>query len=255
MEGKLNLKTEEESWLTVLRCRRPNKVSCKNHPNTPGISMHTFRKEARRKQKWTTFARIHRLACQRNTLPCAPSILKHYVSSEVCLFGYQWISRGFTLRKVQYCQCTQSQKIHWTWLPKKWGRTCKSIFPEKRSLDVSLGPPPSLPVSKIPPPPKKKKSISFQIGKAYSRYVSGMTDPRPFPRGLTYFSLIAFNEDMPSSNQQQFINCKNRYCLGVRETLQGKTPPSQKCKGRFWGKSRFVLSLPWIILKQARYMV
>ena len=42
--------------------------------------MHTFPIKAKRKQKWT-FARIHRLACQRNTLPCAPSILKHRVSA------------------------------------------------------------------------------------------------------------------------------------------------------------------------------
>ena len=47
--------------------------------------MYTSLKEAKRKQKWTTFARIHRLACQRNTLPCAPSILKHRASAEVCL--------------------------------------------------------------------------------------------------------------------------------------------------------------------------
>ena len=80
--GKLNLKTEKECWHKLLCCRWPNKVSCKNHSNTPGISMHTFPQEAKRKQKWTTFARIHmhRLACQLNTLHCAPSILKHCVS-------------------------------------------------------------------------------------------------------------------------------------------------------------------------------
>ena len=115
MEGKLNLRTEDESWLTVLCCRRPNKVSCKNHFNTPGISMHTFLKKAKRKQKWTTFARIHRLACQRNTtLPCAPSILKHRVSAEACLLGHQWILRGSPLRKVQCHKYTRSRKIHWT---------------------------------------------------------------------------------------------------------------------------------------------
>ena len=94
---KQNLKTEVESWHTVLCCRRPNKVSCKNHSNTPGISMHTFLKEAKRNQKWTTFSRIHmhRLVCQRNTLPCAPSILKHRVSAEVCLLGHHWDISGF----------------------------------------------------------------------------------------------------------------------------------------------------------------
>ena len=113
---KLNLKTGEKSWHAVLCYRRPNKVSCKHHSSTPGISMYAFPKEAKRKQKWTTFTRIqmHRLACQRNTLPCAPSILKHRVSAEMCLLGHWWISRGFALRKVQYHQYTRSRKIHWT---------------------------------------------------------------------------------------------------------------------------------------------
>ena len=43
-----------------------------------------------------------RLACQQNTLPCAPSILKHHVSAEVCLLGQQRISRGLTL--TQYLE-------------------------------------------------------------------------------------------------------------------------------------------------------
>ena len=113
---KLNLKTREKSWHTVLCCRRPNKVSCKNHSSTPGISMHAFLKETKRKQKWTTFTRIHmhRLACQRNTLPCAPSILKHRISAEVFSLGHQWISRGFNLRNIQYHQYTRRRKIHWT---------------------------------------------------------------------------------------------------------------------------------------------
>ena len=42
------------------------------------------------------------LTYQRNTLPCAPSILKHRVSAEVCLLRHQWISRGFTL--AQYLE-------------------------------------------------------------------------------------------------------------------------------------------------------
>ena len=110
--GKLNLKTGEKSWHTVLCCSRPNKVNC----STPGISIHAFRKEAKQKQIWTTFTRIHmhKPAWKQNTLPCALSILHHRISAEVCLLGHQWISRGFISRKVQYHQYTRSQKIHWT---------------------------------------------------------------------------------------------------------------------------------------------
>ena len=114
MEGEAKSKNRRRKLVHSTVLQTAGKVSCKNYSNTPGISMHTFLKEAKRKQKWKTFARIHRLACQRNTLPCAPSILKHRVSAEVCLLGHQWISRGFTLRKIQYHQYTRSQKIHWT---------------------------------------------------------------------------------------------------------------------------------------------
>ena len=159
MEGEAEFKNRRKSWHTALCCRRPNKASCKNHSSTPGISMHTFPKEAKLKQKWITFTRIHmhRLACQWNTLPCAPSILKHRVSAEVCLLGHQWISRGFTLRKVQYHQYRRSRKIHWTLITQEMREDLQiDFFPKKRSLDVSLGPHRETSVSKIPPPPKKK---------------------------------------------------------------------------------------------------
>ena len=133
--------------------------------------MHTFPNEVKRKQKWTTFARIHRLACQRNTLPCPLSILKHRVSAEVCLLGHQWISRRFTLRKIQYHQYMRSRKIHWTLITQEMREDLKiDFFSEKRSLDVSLGPSPSLSrnvsIQSLPPPPQKKKEtvISLLIG-------------------------------------------------------------------------------------------
>ena len=133
--------------------------------------MQTFLKEAKRKQKWMTFSRIHRLACQCYNLPCAPSILKHHVSAEVYLLGPQWISRGFTLTRYLgkgsvpsiYEKAKDSLDTDY---PRNEGRLAKSIFPKKRSLDVSLGRYRETSVSKIPPPQKKKKrkSISFRSG-------------------------------------------------------------------------------------------
>ena len=49
------------------------------------------------------------------------------------------------------------------------GRLANRFFPEKRSLDVSLGPYRETSVSKIPPPPEKRL-ISFRTGQAYSKY-------------------------------------------------------------------------------------
>ena len=77
------------------------------------------------------------------------------------------------------------------WLPKKWEKTCKSIFPEKRSLDVSfLGPYRETSVSKIPPPPLKKDFFSNWIGLFEICFRSSkMTDPRPGPTGWAYLGI------------------------------------------------------------------
>ena len=123
--------------------------------------MHTFPNEVKQKQKWTTFARIHRLACQRNTVPCAPSILKHHVSAEVWLLGHQWISRGFTLGKVQYHQYTRSRKIHWTLITQEMREDLQIDFFPRNNVLWTFVWDPLLPyletsVSNPSPPPKKK---------------------------------------------------------------------------------------------------
>ena len=130
------------------------------------------------------------MACQRNTLPCAPSILKHRVSAEVCLLGHWWISRGFTLRNVQYHQYTRSRKIHWTLITQEMREDLQiDFFPrnflwtflwnltEKRQYPKSL-----------PPPKKKIHFFSDCVGLFEICFPSSkMTDPRPCPRGWAYF--------------------------------------------------------------------
>ena len=126
--------------------------------------MHTFPKKAKREnknEKWTTFARIHSLTCQRNTLPCAPSILKHRVSAEVYLLGHQWISRGFTLRKFRYHQCTRSRKIHWTMITQEL----------TEDLQIDLFP------RNVPAPPKKNRFI-FGLGRSIRGMLSIFRDDR-----------------------------------------------------------------------------
>ena len=72
------------------------------------------------------------------------------------------------------------------------GRLANRLFPEKRSLDVSLGPYRETSVSKIrtPPPPQKKKIDFFSDWASLFEICfrsSEMTDPRPCPRGWAYF--------------------------------------------------------------------
>ena len=74
-----------------------------------------------------TFPRIHRLAYQRNNLPCA----KRHVSPELCLLGHQWISRGFTL--TRYLGKGSVPSIYAdssdTDYPKNEGRLANRFFP------------------------------------------------------------------------------------------------------------------------------
>ena len=193
--GKINLKREEESQLTVLCCTRPNKVSCKNHCNTPDISMQTFLKEAKRKQKWMTFARIHthRLACQRNNLPCAPSILKHHVSSKVCLLGHQWISRCFAL--TRYLGKGSVPSIYEkpkdsldTYYPRNEGRLANRFFPRNVLWMFLWDPTVKHQYPKSPPPKKKIDFFSDWVGLFEICCQSSiMTDPT----GWAYFEALS----------------------------------------------------------------
>ena len=115
-----------------------------------------------------TFARIHRLACQRNNLSCAPSILKHRVSAEVCLLGHQWISRGFTL--TQYHGKGSVPSIYEkpkdsldTDYPRNEGRLANLFFP--RNLWMFLWDPTvKCQYPKSPPPRKKIDFFSDWVG-------------------------------------------------------------------------------------------
>ena len=215
--------------------------------------MHTLPRGAKQKQKWTTFARIHRLACQRNTLPCAPSILKHRVSAEVCLLGHQWISRGFT-NTINTCE---AKRFYWTLNTQEMREDLQIDFFLRNVLWTFLWDPffatENRQYPKFPPcPPPHPIKINF-----FSDWVglleicfrfSEMTDPRscPRPRGCDHFRVPSRSTKTCHCKLKPttYINCKNRYFLGIRETSQGKTPPSPNVEGLFSGQNRFVLSLP-----------
>ena len=123
---------------------------------------------------------MHRLAWKRNTLSCALSISNHRISAEVCLLGHQWISGGFTLRKVQYHQYTRSLKIHWTLITQQIREDMQIDF----SRETFLWDPTEKRQYPKSPPPSKKNFFSdwadlFEICFRSSE----MTDPRPCPRG------------------------------------------------------------------------
>ena len=147
--------------------------------------MHTFLKEAKRKQKWTTFARIHRLACQQNTFLCAPSILKHRFSRSL-LIGTPVDFKRFEKRSVPTVDEKGTDSLD-TDYPRNEGRIANRFFPrnvlwtflfwdliEKRQYPKSS-------------PPKKNDFVSSWIGLFEICFRSSkMTDPRPCPAGWAY---------------------------------------------------------------------
>ena len=130
--------------------------------------MQTFLKEAKQKQKWITFTRIHRLACQQNNFPFAPSILKHHASAEVCLLGPQRISRGFTLTrylgKGSVPSVYEKPKDSFdTDYPRNEGRLANQFFP-RNVLWMFLCDPTvkrQYPKSRLPPLPPQKNRFFF----------------------------------------------------------------------------------------------
>ena len=154
------------------------------------------------------------LAWNRNTLPCALSILNHRISAEVCLLGHQWISRGFTLRKVQYRQYTRSQKIHWTLITQEMREDLQIDFFPRNALWMFLWDPTEKRQYPKSPPPKKKNLFLFGLGKPIRDMLSIFRDDRSTTlssRIGLFQSPVVFNGDMPSSNKQQIMSCKNRY--------------------------------------------
>ena len=158
--GKLNLKTEEESRLTVLCRRRPNKVSCRSHSNTPGISMQAFPEEAKRKQTWTTFARIQTGLPTEYFALCS----EHF---EVSCFSRSLLietpvdCKRFYLEKSPvpsiYAKPKDSLDIDY---PRNEGRLANRFFP-RTVFGRFFGTPPrnvSIQNPPTPPPPKKKRN-------------------------------------------------------------------------------------------------
>ena len=133
-----------------------------------------------------TFARIHthRLACQPNNLPCAPSILKHRVS-----LGHKWISRGFTLTRYLgkgFSTINRSRKIHWTLITQEMREDLQIDFFPRNVLWMFLWDPAvKHQYPKSPPPPQKKKNrFLFGLGRPIRNMLSIFQDDRSNRMGL-----------------------------------------------------------------------
>ena len=123
-----------------------------------------------------------RLACQRNTLPCATSILKHHVSAEVCLLGHQWISRSFTL--TQYLEKGSVPLIYAkpkdsldTDYPRNEGRLANRFFSRNVIWLFLWDPTVKRQYPKSPSHPKKNLFL-FRLGRPIRNMLSIFQDDR-----------------------------------------------------------------------------
>ena len=153
--------------------------------------MDTFLKEAKRKQKWTTFARIHRLACQQNTLLCAPSILKHCFSRSL-LIGTPVDFKRFEKRSVSTINAKGKDSLD-TDYPRNEGRLANRFF-QRNVLWTFLfwDPTEKSQYPKFPPPPLKKINDFFSnwIGLFEICFRSSKTtDLRPCSTGWAYLEI------------------------------------------------------------------
>ena len=209
-----------------------------------------FPKGGKTKTKMDDFARIHmhRLTCQRNTLPCAPSILKHCVSAEVCLLGHQWISRGFALRKVQYHQYTRSRKIHWTLITQEMRKNLEIDFFPRNVLWTFLWDPtekrqyPKFP--SLPPPPKKKFDVFADWVGLFEIYFrsSEMTDPRPCPRGWAYFRAPSCSTVTCQAQANNKLSAAKIDIFRGQRNITGIDTPSQQTSISHDQRSNYFLS-------------
>ena len=112
MEGKLNLKNRSRKLAhsTVLQTAKQSKLQ------NPFLSFLCTLSQTR--QKKTTIEDLHQDSQTGLPTEYFAMCFEHFEAScfnrNVLNRNGQRISRGFTLRKVQYHQYTQSRKIHWT---------------------------------------------------------------------------------------------------------------------------------------------
>ena len=150
----------------------------------------------------------------------------------MCLLGHQWISRGFTLRKVRCHEYTRSRKIHWTLITQEMREDLQIDFLPRNVFWTFLWDP-LLPyretsASKIPPPPPKKIDFfSDWVGLFVICFRSSeMTGPRPCPRDGPILESHRFQRRHAKLKPTTNYQLQKSIFLGVRETSQGKTSPS-----------------------------
>ena len=119
------------------------------------------------------------------------------------------------------------------------------FFPEKCSLDVSLGPYQETSVSNPPPPPQKKKhkqkfiyffSVWEDLFEICSSGSSDMTDPRPCPPAWAYFRIPSRStKTCQAQTNNKLLAAKIGIFTGQRN-ITGQNTPSPNVYRMFLGK-------------------
>ena len=229
--GKLNLKTGEKSWHTVLCCSQPNNVSCRNHSST-WISITLSKRRQKENKKWTTFTTIHmhRLAWKRNTFDLCSEHFESSYFSRSMLIGTPVDFRRFYLEEGSvpsiYTKPKDSLDIDYS---RNEARLANRFFPRNLLWTFLWDPAEKRQYPKFQPPPQKKNIDFFSdwVGLFEICFRSSeMTDPR----GWVYFRVPSCSTETCQIKLKQTANneLQKSIFLGVRETSQEKTPPSRQ---------------------------
>ena len=162
MEGEAKSKTEETSWLTVLCCRRPNKVNFINHSNTPGISMHTFPKGGKTKTKMDDLRQDSQTGLPTEYFVLCSEHFEALCFSRSVLIGTPVDFKRFEKHSVPSIDAKGTDLLD-TDYPRNEGRLANRFFP-RNILKTFFETLPRNVSIQNPPPPAKKTSTSFQIG-------------------------------------------------------------------------------------------
>ena len=123
--------------------------------------------------------------------------------------------------------------------PRNEGKLANRFFPEKRSLDVSLGLCRETSVSKIPLPPPKKKVDFFpdrvRLFEICFRS-SKMTDPRPCPTGWSYFRALSRSTKTCQAQTYNYLPTAKIDILKGQRNITGQNTPSPNVYRTFLGK-------------------
>ena len=206
--------------------------------------MHTFLKEAKRKKNGGPSPGFTNWPA--NGIFCL--VLRAFWSIVFQQRRAYWDTSRFQVVWETFSTINRGEKERFIghWLPKKWGKTCKSIF----SLETFFGRfsgtlPRNVSIQNPPPPPKKNDFFSDWVGLFEICFRSSkMTDPRPCPTGWTYLELYRVQRRHAKLKSTTNYQLQTSMFLRGQRNITWQNTCFPNVYMTFFGKNWFVWRFP-----------